>query len=316
MATKKNNKEPNIEYPHGQNLFSINAQNEEIEKFQPEILNTVNKNGHGNDAEVVGMVSQVIKDYRAQDNQPSLEKWIKYHEGLTNIQGIDVGVNKNWEEFKKMRKAIMRISEKTIRLWLENLVYNKTFVGLQAQDMILSDITNRLNTEKGQGYSYKNGDSSDERAQIDGYIISPDDKYCGLQIKSDSYRSHNTVEGSAPVAYVYYKLKKEGLYYDFDLDNLKFYDKTEYEKYKPVTANEENEQSIVTNKKAKTQSLKMAIKKAEKALEMATKNASEAQKDAQIASDYAEETRQEAEKASTAVEAAKKLLEELKKQCL
>ena len=251
----KNNKpkkEDLLEYPKDQDLFTINAQDANIKKYQPEFLNIVNMHGHGNDADIVGMVSQVIKDYRNSTKSPSLDGWKKYHRNRQDIKGIEVGVEKNWTQFEKMKEAINTIDKETIRYWLENLVYNKTFAGLQAQDMVLQDIAKRLN-EKGKGYGYYNGDANDERAQIDGYITRLDGKVCGLQIKSDSYRSHNTIEGIAPVKYVYYKLYPGGLYYDFNLDDLSFVDKDSYEVFKERAIEEEQKKKTKKEEKKKHQ---------------------------------------------------------------
>ncbi|MBR4052460.1 MAG: MjaI family restriction endonuclease [Alistipes sp.] len=237
---KKGKKETtSVQYAEGQNLFDINAQDTHIKKYQSEILNLVNKHGRGNDAKIVGMVSQVIKDYRANTDEPSLDGWKQYHQGLADIRGIDAGVESNWIKFQEMKNAIDLIDKDTIQYWLENLVYNKTFAGLQAQDIVLNDIANRLTKEKGDEYSYRNGDSDDEKAQIDGYIIAPDNKVCGLQVKSDTYKSHNTIEGIAPVQYVYYNLNANELTYTFNLDNLKFVDEEEYTKIKDVAKEKE-----------------------------------------------------------------------------
>lgn len=263
MAKKK--KEPDILYSKGQNLLEINAQDKGIKKYQTEILNIVNKHGHGNDATIVGMVSQVIKDYRKNVvGTPTLEGWEEYHKNLTNIQGIEVGVKRNLDMFKTMLKAINDIDEETIRIWLKNLVYNKTFAGLQAQDMVLKDIANKLSVKKGQEYKYENGDSTDERAQIDGYIIAPDGKLCGLQIKSDSYRSHNTVEGTAPVLYVYYKLEEKGLSYKIDLDKLKFVDKTIYDGIKSQVQKKYEDQ-LKKEEEKKRKEIEKEQRKAERA---------------------------------------------------
>lgn len=230
---KKEKKEyTSVQYSEGQNLFNINAQDARIQKYQSEILNIVNKHGRGNDAKIVGMVSQVIKDYRANTDEPSLDGWKQYHQELADIRGINAGVEANWIKFQEIKNAIDLIDKDTIRCWLENLVYNKTFAGLQAQDIVLNDIANRLTKEKGGKYSYRNGDSDDEKAQIDGYIIAPDNKVCGLQVKSDTYKSHNTIEGIAPVQYVYYNLNANELTYTFNLDNLRFVDEEEYTKIK------------------------------------------------------------------------------------
>ena len=166
-------------YKKGEDLYAINAQDSHVKKYQPEFLNIVNKHGHGNDADIVGMVSQVIKEYRKTTTAPTLEGWIDYHGKLKDIEGIEAGVEKNWEQFEKMKEAINAINKDTIRYWLKNLVFNKTFAGLQAQDMLLKDISDRLSKDRGEEYSCVNGDVDDERAQIDGYIIAPDKKICG-----------------------------------------------------------------------------------------------------------------------------------------
>lgn len=250
---KKEKKEyTSVQYSEGQNLFNINAQDARIQKYQSEILNIVNKHGRGNDDEIVGMVSQVIKDYRADADKPSLDGWMQYHKGLTNIKGIEVGVESNWAKFQEMKKAIDLINKDTIKYWLENLVYNKTFAGLQAQDIVLNDLAKRMTKKEGKKYSYRNGDSNDERAKIDGYIIAPDNKVCGLQVKSDTYKSHNTIEGNAPVQYVYYKLNANELTYKFNLDNLKFVDEGKYKEIKKeVIKREQAKQEKIEERKRK-----------------------------------------------------------------
>lgn len=259
-----------LDYRVNENLYKINAQDDHVKKYQPEFLNIVNKHGHGNDADIVGMVSQVIKDYRKTTETPTLEGWKEYHEQLDNIKGIEAGVEKNWAQFKKMKEAIDQIDKDTVRYWLKNLVFNKTFAGLQAQDMLLKDIANRLTKEKGQDYSSVNGDADDERAQIDGYIKAPDGKICGLQIKSDSYRSHNTVEGNAPVPYVYYELKEDGLYYTFDINRLKFVDKTEYDKIK-TEAKKKHEEKLQKEESRKKLKIEREKRKEERIRKKAEK---------------------------------------------
>ena len=68
-----------LNYRESEDLFKINAQDDHIKKYQPEFLNIVNKHGHGNDADIVGMVSQVIKDYRKTTKKPTLSEWKEYH---------------------------------------------------------------------------------------------------------------------------------------------------------------------------------------------------------------------------------------------
>lgn len=263
-----------VPYAEGQNLFDINAQDEHIKKYQSGILNIVNKNGHGNDDTIVGMVSQVIKDYRATTDSPSLDGWKHYHQGLTNIKGIEAGVESNWAKFQEMKRLIDSIDKDTIRYWLENLVYNKTFAGLQAQDIVLKDIAKRMTDENGEKYTYRNGDSDDERAQIDGYIIAPNNQVCGLQVKSDTYKSHNIIEGIAPVLYVYYKLTSKELTYTFNLGNLEFVDEEKYEEIKE----EGRKRELAKQEKIKERERRKEEKERKRAERTAKKEAQERRK--------------------------------------
>ena len=285
---KKKKLSNSIQYTDGQNLHDINAQDEHIKKYQSEILNLVNKHGHGNDADIVGMVSQLIKVYRDSTKNPSLEGWKEFHTNLSDIEGIEVGVQKNLRQFQEMKKAINEIDEETLRYWLQNLVYNKTFAGLQAQDMILKDIAERMTKKEGVEYKHRNGDADDEGAQIDGYIISPNGKVCGLQVKSDSYRSHNTIEGSAPVQYVYYELNSEKLNYAFELEDLEFVDESVYEGFKEAAKEREREKKRKKEEKEK--------KEAERARRKEEREKMKAEKEAEKARRKEEREKKKAER--------------------
>ena len=121
MAKKRKIK---LDYRENENLYKINAQDDHVKKYQPEFLNIVNKHGHGNDADIVGMVSQVIKDYRKTTETPTLKGWKEYHGQLDNIKGIEAGVEKNWAQFNKMKEAPFTRIEYIIVPIISNLIEN------------------------------------------------------------------------------------------------------------------------------------------------------------------------------------------------
>ena len=85
-----------------------------------------------------------------------------------------------------------------------------------------------------------------------------------------SYRSHNTVEGNAPVPYVYYELKEDGLYYNFDINKLKFVDKTEYDTIK-AEAKKKHEEKLQKEEKRKKLKIEREKRKEERVRKKAEK---------------------------------------------
>lgn len=210
MARKK--KERNgvlIDTDEAKLLYSVN-QSPQMDKYVSPFLNQVNGWAGGTKPENVGMVSQVIKDFRKAYPNGTLEDWKQYHNNLGDIKGIDQSVINIRAKLDDVLNNLNNISDDAIREWVENLTYEKTYSGLSAQEQILSLIATNL------GKSYQLGDANDEKQGIDGYVNGKP-----LQIKSSSYRNKNKLEKfSCPI--VFYDLTKEGIVFDYN-DELKNY---------------------------------------------------------------------------------------------
>ncbi|MBR4793515.1 MAG: MjaI family restriction endonuclease [Bacteroidaceae bacterium] len=225
MARKRKTIVPDIQYKEGQNLFDLNS-SPELPTYTSGFINDVNGWAGGSKAENVSQVSEVIKQFRENNPKGSLEDWISFHQGLegadiqvikgkgrtkrretVKMAGIEQGVRDIMNKMEEVRNNINKLNEDMVRSWLKNLVYDKTFCGLEAQELILKDIAEK------NGLEWMLGSMEDERQGIDGYVIDPNGPvFYPLQIKSSSYNNeHKPEHFICPV--VLYDLIKEGINY-------------------------------------------------------------------------------------------------------
>ena len=145
MARKRKIIVPDIQYKEGHNLFDLNS-SPELPKYTSGFINDVNGWAGGSKAENVSQVSEVIKQFREDNPEGSLEDWISFHQGLegTEIQvikgkgktkrretvqmaGIEQGVRDIMNKMEEVKNNINQLTEDMVRSWLKNLVYEKTY---------------------------------------------------------------------------------------------------------------------------------------------------------------------------------------------
>jgi len=229
MARRERIIVPDIQYKEGQNLFRINS-TPELPTYTSGFINDVNGWAGGSKAENVGQVSELIKQFRQEKPNGNLEEWINFHQSLegSDIQvlkgrgrtkrlktvqmaGIEQGVQDIMQKMKEVKNNINQLSEENVRSWLQNLVFEKTYCGLEAQELILRHIAS------GHNFEWMLGSVEDEKQGIDGFIIDQNGpKFFPLQIKSSSYSNKHKIEHFiCPV--VTYDLIEEGV--NFNLPN-------------------------------------------------------------------------------------------------
>ena len=217
---------PDINYKEGTNLFKINT-TPDLPKYTSGFINDVNGWAGGSKAENVGQVSELIKQFRENNPTGGLNEWIEFHQILAgyNIEvlkglgkskrfetvqmsGIEQGVRDIMQKMEEVKANINQLTEDKVRAWLKNLVYEKTFCGLEAQEFILKDIA--LKNDK----DWLLGSVEDEQKGIDGFIIdSKNSLFYPLQIKSKSFNNeHKQERFICPI--ITYELKKEGILYN------------------------------------------------------------------------------------------------------
>lgn len=216
---------PDILY-EGQNLFQLNAA-PNLPKYTSGFINSVNGWAGGSKPENVSQVSELIKKFREENPYGTLKDWKNYHHSLegkdievfkgrglkmkpkiVQMAGIEQGVRDIMAKMEEVKNNISQLTEENVRAWLENLVYEKTYCGLEAQRLILKKIAEK------RCYDWILGSVEDEKQGIDGYIVDPNGpKFYPLQIKSSSYgNKHKQEHFVCPV--VTYDLKEEGINYN------------------------------------------------------------------------------------------------------
>jgi len=232
MARRKQIIVPDIPYKEDQNLFLINT-TPDLPTYTSGFINDVNGWAGGSKPENVSQVSELIKQFREENPNGNLEDWMNFHQSLegSDIQvlkgrgktkrletvqmaGIEQGVQDIMHKMEEVKNNINQLSEEKVRAWLKNLVYEKTYCGLEAQELILRHIA----TE--QNFEWMLGSIEDEKQGIDGYVIDPNGpRIFPLQIKSSSYNNkHKQEHFICPV--VTYDLIEEGVNYKLPNDAL------------------------------------------------------------------------------------------------
>lgn len=211
---------PDVNYKEGHNLFEINT-TPDLPKYTSGFINEINGWAGGSKAENVSQVSELIKLFREDNPTGGLNEWIEFHQGLegSNIKvlkgrgkrkrfetvqmaGIEQGVRDIMQKMEEVKTNINQLTEDKVRAWLKNLVYEKTFCGLEAQELILKDIALKYDKD------WLLGSAEDEQKGIDGFIIDSNTSlFFPLQIKSKSYNNkHKQERFICPI--ITYELKK------------------------------------------------------------------------------------------------------------
>ncbi|MBI1289227.1 MAG: MjaI family restriction endonuclease [Flavobacteriales bacterium] len=170
-------------------------------KYTTQLMNLANSNAQGTRPKVVGQMSELIQEFTGNDIK-SWEVWYKER----NPDAIQNATDRIYDMVKNFQKSILLIDRGMIERWVEDLVVNKTFVGLRFQEAILKKIA------EAKGENYRLANPSEESQGIDGYI-----GYVPVSIKPLSYQSKGNLVEEIAVQMVFYEKKKDGLviYYDF-----------------------------------------------------------------------------------------------------
>ena len=169
-------------------------------KYTTMLINQINQTAQGTRPKVVGQMSDLIQEFDGQ----TLDEWIEwYNEHQPNA--VEAETEEIYNQFIKLKDAMMLIDKDLIREWVKDLVYTKTFCGLKVQQAILSFIAGKL------GKEWRLADKEEEAKGIDGYIGKTP-----VQIKSATYKVENHLNEIIEVPIIYYEKKKDGLNIEYN----------------------------------------------------------------------------------------------------
>ena len=168
-------------------------------KYTASFLNLINRWARGTAAKVVGQMSDEVVKCPHRDYE-SWRKWYleRHPEAIENASKL---ITKKLNEVKE---STDKIDEDLVRMWIEDLVIDKSFWGIKVQEAILQ----RLG--KMTGKKCRLATKEEESKGIDGFIGD-----IPVQIKPDTYKTASNVKTEKLRARTIYYAKKDG---DFTVD--------------------------------------------------------------------------------------------------
>jgi len=171
---------------------------DDFPKYTTQLLNLANQNAQGTRPRVVGQLSELINECP----EKTYEGWKKWYLSKypNAVENATVKINEMIENFKL---AIKSINREMIKKWVEDLVLEKTFIGLKFQEAILKKIATIKNK------NYRLAEPDEESQGIDGFIGD-----IPVSIKPTSYKIKNSLRERIKCKIIFYKKIKSGLEID------------------------------------------------------------------------------------------------------
>lgn len=167
-------------------------------KYVTQLINWANQNAQGTRPKTVGQLSDMFPQFENECEEITINAWMEWY-STKKPEAINNAVKKITNQISNLQEAIKLIDEKMITDWVEDLLFNKTYIGLYTQEAILAYLSKKSNT------SYRMANSEEESRGIDGFI--GDTPY---QVKPVTYKIMNPLQENIPVKIIYYEKIKGG----------------------------------------------------------------------------------------------------------
>jgi len=163
--------------------------------YTTQIINLANQNAQGTRPNVVGQLSELIQECPEKTYKGWKTWYLKKHPD--SIADATEKVN---SMIKKFRLAISQINQKMIQKWVEDLVIEKTFIGLRFQEAVIKKIAHVKNQ------SYRLSMPGEESKGIDGFIGETP-----VSVKPMSYSSKKALRENIQAKIIFYEKNQDGL---------------------------------------------------------------------------------------------------------
>ena len=170
--------------------------------YTTQLINLANQNAQGTRPRVVGQLTELIQECP----EKTYEGWKKWY--LSKYpNAIENATERINEMMNNLKNAIKSIDKSMIKKWVEDLVLEKTFVGLRFQEAILKKVASIKNTD------YRLAEPKEESQGIDGFIGD-----MPVSIKPITYKTKNALREEIKAKIIFYNKIKSGL--EIDADNV------------------------------------------------------------------------------------------------
>lgn len=174
-------------------------------KYTTQLMNLANQNSQGTRPEVVGQMSELMKESDPDD----FEEWKSWYTERYP-DAIERATAKIADQVEKLKVAIEKIDEDLIREWVEDLVLLKTAEGLLIQQAVFEHLAEALDKPS------RSSTPLEESQGIDGYVGETP-----VSVKPESYQSKPSVKHEKiDAVMVFYKKTKKYLHIVYDEDDF------------------------------------------------------------------------------------------------
>jgi uncharacterized protein YukE len=172
----------------------------EFPKYTTQIINLSNQNAQGTRPKIVGQMSELIQQFKGN----SIKEWEKWYKD-TMPGAIDKATERIYGMIEQIKDATKLITKDMVKDWVEDLVINKTYIGLKFQESILKRVANSING------TWRLALPNEESKGIDGFI---NDK--PISIKPITYKTMNRLRESIDIDIIFYEKKKDGITVEYN----------------------------------------------------------------------------------------------------
>ena len=151
---------PNSEIEH---INGIECSN--FKKYVSPIINLSNRFTRSTSPKKLGIqVSDLFLRFIDESDTCDFDSWSDFCKEKVSEENIQNATDEILNKCKELAKVADSITKEEVRDWVEDLLYKKTYNGLNIQHIILTKIASMYNT------TYVKASKKDEAKGIDGYI--------------------------------------------------------------------------------------------------------------------------------------------------
>lgn len=141
----------------------LNIKSKSFDKYIPQLINLANQISQATRPNNVGNLSEMFKKFKSKNKNGTLDDWEKYYISKQK-DTIEVATKKILSYINKLRESLNGIDESVVKDWVEDLIFEKTYSGLNIQEIIIKKIAQMNNA------TYRLSNRKEEAKGIDGYI--------------------------------------------------------------------------------------------------------------------------------------------------
>lgn len=169
-------------------------------KYVGPLLNLANRYARGTVPSVVGQMTELTKECP----EKSYEGWAKWYKNK-HPEALNNATEKISEMVDEFKRVLDSIDKKMIKNWVEDLVLDKTYIGLRFQEIIIKRVAGVAKE------NYRLATPDEEAKGIDGMIGD-----IPVSVKPITYKIKDALKEQIKAKIIFYEKTKEGLEIDAD----------------------------------------------------------------------------------------------------